>query len=199
MTTHYDTLGVKEDASQEEIKKAYKKKASKCHPDKTKGKTTEEFKELTIAYEVLKDKEKREEYDDNDGIDDSVESRANQVIAQIYIELLEKSDYRLKNYFVEIKQALDNSSRVCKQDKFKLENKIEKLEYLIINTKADKVFIKLITRKLKENKAKVEQADQALTIFNKALKLLKVYEYTGEVPKANPGSKPWAIYDPYIS
>jgi curved DNA-binding protein len=62
---YYKMLGVKKDASEAEIKKAYRKLAMKYHPDHAKGdKSAEEkFKKISEAYAVLSDKEKRKEYD----------------------------------------------------------------------------------------------------------------------------------------
>ena len=64
-TDYYKMLGVKRNASDENIKKAYRKLAMKHHPDHAKGdKTAEEkFKKISEAYAVLSDKEKRQQYD----------------------------------------------------------------------------------------------------------------------------------------
>jgi len=62
---YYEILGVKEDASAAEIKKAYRKLALKYHPDKNPGdkKAEEEFKKISEAYYALGDEKRRKEYD----------------------------------------------------------------------------------------------------------------------------------------
>lgn len=61
---YYAALGVSRTASDDEIKKAYRKLARKYHPDLNKGKESEDkFKEVTEAYEVISDAEKRKRYD----------------------------------------------------------------------------------------------------------------------------------------
>lgn len=61
---YYEIMGVPREASQDDIKKAYRKLARKYHPDVSKAADGEErFKELGEAYEALKDPEKREAYD----------------------------------------------------------------------------------------------------------------------------------------
>ena len=59
---YYEVLGVSKDASADEIKKAFRKAAVQHHPDKEGGDETK-FKEINEAYEVLKDSQKRQRYD----------------------------------------------------------------------------------------------------------------------------------------
>ncbi len=59
---YYEVLGIGKEASDDEIKKAFRKAAVQHHPDKEGGDETK-FKELNEAYEVLKDKQKRQRYD----------------------------------------------------------------------------------------------------------------------------------------
>src|SRR3954471_4596066 len=62
---YYETLGVQKGASGDELKKAYRSMAMKYHPDKNQGDKTAEqkFKEISEAYEILKDDQKRAAYD----------------------------------------------------------------------------------------------------------------------------------------
>src|SRR5258708_16392225 len=62
---YYEVLGITRDASEADIKKAYRKLARQYHPDRNPGDKTAEsrFKEVQEAYEVLNDKTKRAQYD----------------------------------------------------------------------------------------------------------------------------------------
>lgn len=62
MADHYKTLDVDKNASQDEIKKAFRKLAHKYHPDKEGG-DEEKFKEINAAYQILGDEQKRKQYD----------------------------------------------------------------------------------------------------------------------------------------
>ena len=69
-TKYYEIIGVSKSATTDEVKKAFRKAALKAHPDK--GGDPEKFKEMTVAYEVLCDPEKRKLYDKygEDGVRD---------------------------------------------------------------------------------------------------------------------------------
>ncbi|MFM2484405.1 molecular chaperone DnaJ [Celerinatantimonas yamalensis] len=70
---YYEVLGLSKDAGERDIKKAYKRMAMKYHPDRTKGDKAleDKFKEVSEAYEVLNDSQKRAAYDQfgHDGVD----------------------------------------------------------------------------------------------------------------------------------
>jgi len=61
----YEILGVRRDASPDELKKAFRQRARKYHPDLNKGskEAEEKFKEVNEAYQVLSDPQKRAQYD----------------------------------------------------------------------------------------------------------------------------------------
>ena len=63
MEDYYDILGVERTATTEEIRRAYRKRARQYHPDSAGSEFEEKFKEISVAYEVLSDPQKRERYD----------------------------------------------------------------------------------------------------------------------------------------
>jgi len=64
--THYVTLGIERNSTEEEIKKGYREKALQFHPDRNKGSEDEaavQFKKITAAFDVLNDFKKKQIYD----------------------------------------------------------------------------------------------------------------------------------------
>ena len=73
MTNYYDILEINKNASKDEIKNSYKKLALKYHPDRNqdsneKIKCEEKFKQISEAYEVLSDEQKKNNYDNGQNI-----------------------------------------------------------------------------------------------------------------------------------
>ena len=85
---YYDVLGVQKGASDDELKKAYRKLAMKYHPDRNSDdpNAPDKFKEASEAYEVLSDNTKRSSYDQfgHDGVDASGFSGGSQGFNDIF-------------------------------------------------------------------------------------------------------------------
>lgn len=90
----YEELGVSKGASQNDIKRAYRKRSQECHPDH--GGNPEEFKALARAYKVLSDDDRRERYDRGEDPDDitssprTEEQQAQEIIAEMLAEMVAK-------------------------------------------------------------------------------------------------------------
>ena len=119
---HYETLGIQEGASEKEIKTAYRKLALKWHPDKSSKSDAEaKFKEISAAYQVLSDADKKTEYDKNgDPIEESSinNSRAPSPTYPPMDELLKED-------------ILDFFTTTVKNDAIKTSDNVEKLQNLL--------------------------------------------------------------------
>lgn len=89
MKKHYKTLGVDKTASATDIKRAYRKKAKELHPDQ--GGDQNRFAEVAIAYRVLIDPGKREQYDRGEATDDTIsaETKIEQDANNLILSMLE--------------------------------------------------------------------------------------------------------------
>ncbi len=116
---YYKVLGINKNATDEEIRSAYRKLAKKYHPDVNKTPDSEEkFKEIENAYSILSDKRKRFDYDylfDHNMFTDEIKRMFEEAIEHIDKKLKEKSDLEnetkndirdLKNYINDYK--IDN-------------------------------------------------------------------------------------------
>lgn len=106
---HYSTLEIPESASPEEVKRAYRKKAQKSHPDK--GGNLEEFQAIQKAYDVLGDPEKRAHYDSTGEDGKSPREDPIGILAQIFQELAMRTDVVHTDLVEEVRKYLRGKRR----------------------------------------------------------------------------------------
>jgi DnaJ-class molecular chaperone len=181
--SHYETLGIKSDASPQEVKRAYREKAKRSHPDK--GGKQSDFEPIVKAYEVLKDPARRLLYDAT-GQDQRppVETAAQQLLMGLFNQALSLEDEIpiIRTVREQLKQGKANIPIAIKElnaRKKKLEAKRKK----ITSQGAQNLVHMIIDGELKNIAGRIANYENDLEIGKAALKALDSYTEDWEPPK----------------
>lgn len=179
MSDLYTDLGVKRDATFEEIKAAHRTRVKKAHPDNQGNR--EEFEKIQHAYLVLKDPVKRKHYDEHGKEKEPKTDAALDLIAHIFDMLLNKDNDSEINYINAIKATLNNmiaesiGRRIINARTIR---RFEKLKKRFHHKKQDtNFFIIALDTKIRDQKQAIDRADEVIENARKALRILKQYEY----------------------
>jgi len=182
----YNELGIDADATQQEIKKAYRIKASVYHPDKNDGCeiAAEQFKKVQHAYEVLSNEDNRAHYDRTGNVCDvkAIYNDALEIITSAMLALVSNNSYERDNYIPQIVKLLENNLRSSREKIEKVSADIEKLKYLIDNTAANEAILRGLTQQLNQMAVGKEEPSKLIPILEKALEIMEEVSYTGIVP-----------------
>ena len=187
MTTLYETLGVKKTDSKEKIKKAYRKKSMKAHPDQ--GGNPEEFDSINKAYRVLINEENRAKYDAGEDPENILkgaqtqEQKSMQLLAQMFVNIVTASDPKTINIVKQIKNNLENAivevEKVIKSEEQKKEKFLISLKRFKTSKKEN--FFEVIANAQISNIDKlINQGKEAKEDLAKALKFLEDYSYNAD-------------------
>lgn len=186
MENLYKILGIGKGASQEGIKKAYRKKVKELHPDK--GGNAIKFQEVQFAYDLLSNKEKREIYDSTGSIEEAqsgIDKLGIDCLARLVKEEFDKKD----NKDLLIASVLIDVHNEIKRRIMELENKIK---YEEEREKSFQTLRKRIKTKRKKQKNVIREVidgeinycregaiklKQNIKIYKKALQCLDYYEH----------------------
>lgn len=188
MTTLYEKLGVAPTASPEEIKKAYKRKAHKHHPDRDGG-DEDKFKEITAAYEVLMDETRRRYYDETGeikkGVDDTT-AMLRDLVALIF-SLIDKYDMKYTNLIEAAKEVVRDGIGKQERSIRDLEDSIEDREDVLRRLtckKPNNVLADAIRQDIEGRKRGVVKQQEHIETGKKLYDMLGDYEYkTEEAPQ----------------
>ena len=174
----YEILGIDNKATLKEIKLAYLKLSSKYHPDKNKDVgTSEDFKSINCAYEVLKDTVKRERYDLTGDIGDKPEYNPLDDLAILFASTIDKVEFK-GDIISNIKEQLKTQSRQCMVDLKSLKSTLAKLNKTLgrINTDSEcNLFESILIGKIDVLKNRITAMDAAIARLNNLIDCLNSY------------------------
>lgn len=186
---HYEVLGVDRNATQDEIKKAFRRQAQAIHPDRDPDGDPDRMARLNKAYETLMDERRRADYDltGNDGNPNPLEFRMHQKLMEIFASLLSSglTDHFIKHAEAKIKLtiresqglqeqiSLERAKVIALKKKVKLKNK---------NAKKQNAFHLLIDAQLEKIDKHIAAVTDDIVLLEGALVLLEDYDEEAGIP-----------------
>ena len=182
----YEILGVSPKATIDQIRAAHRAKAQQYHPDKNDEDTTEAFQAIQKAYEILKDAAKRKHYDETGEHEQSQkqnkDTEALRMLGMIFMQFMESSDFKLKDYVVDVRSQINQTLRGEMRSGVLLEKQQGKVELLLSKSKGE-LLEGMLKGKLQEIAHQRERCDQNQKTMHKMLELADGLEFIGIVPE----------------
>jgi len=173
--SHYATLGIHSDASPEEVKTAFRRRARESHPDREGG-DPELMAEVNRAYAVLSDPARRAEYDRTGSsvLPDSVEVEARNFLLQTFKSFLDNEDVlgATGRLFAE------NQSQLVKSQ-FETKNRVARLQKKSGRVKSktgENLFQLLLDEQIRNLDEALSKIERAIQVVGKCQEMLKDYE-----------------------
>ena len=184
--SHYETIGVHETATSEEIKKAYRERSKELHPYANDG-NDKGFAKLAKAYEVLSDPERRKKYDET-GIDteNNEAEQVNSIMAGLTLAFLEhapsvKTESLTDFVKKQVKEQLGNAKSAVT----KLEKEIDRAENaknrIVRKELGHNLILSVFENKISEARTNIVRHNEAVLLFDKVLEEIESYSYLVDV------------------
>lgn len=183
--TLYDDLGVDKNADKATIKRAYRKRAQKLHPDRPGG-DPEKFHAIQKAYDVLYDDARRAHYDAH-GVDGQQDRHGDLIrrLAQLFMQLIEQRDVDHTDIVGEMRAALKNGKSQTMAAIQGQEQKIKRYESAKKRIKkkggGDNLLLQMLDGQISLVKRGIELGKAEVTNVEDMMKMLDDYQYTADV------------------
>ena len=178
----YKILEIDKTATPDEIRKAYKRMASKHHPDKENG-DEERFKEVQSAYDVLSDPVKKGRYDEDGTVieDDFKGAAIDEVIKLVSSEIDASDDFDMRNIFRVVEDNLHkktlNHEHSLEGAKIHLKKLKRLADKVIRKSGGENMFSTIIENKISMTEKDIKFIGFSLTVFAEAANILSEYDY----------------------
>lgn len=184
--THYETLGAPSSATQDEIKQAWRREASKAHPDREGG-DPERMAAVNRAYEVLGDPQRRARYDETgqDTERKTVDQQARDMLLQVFSHLLDNEPG--VNLVSAARKVLADNRRGIENNRGKVEDRLRRMakqEGKVRVKCGDNLVAMLLAQRKAAAEQQLEQLVEAISIQTKAEEMIEAYE--SDAPESQP-------------
>lgn len=181
MKNLYEILDVSQDADPDEIKKAYRRKAQQCHPDKENG-DEELFKKVKEAYEVLSDELKRKHYDETgELIKEFEDSPVIQAVIEIVLKLAAQLDIEHTDLIQVCRTNVEATQRQHEQHRNNIEGTAKRFRDTAARMKVaegeDNVIQQALLNEANNLDMQAKGVQVLLDIGDRILKMLEKYSY----------------------
>lgn len=181
----YEILGVESDATDKQIKYAYRQQAQKTHPDKEGG-SEEAFNEVKEAYEILKDEARRAAYDSTGSVDKRygrLDEEVAKAVTDVFIAILNNNKCEVVDYVAKVLEHFEQACERLKKELEKIKVMIGKLELLltkvVCNDSKTNLFGDVIDSQIRINEVRMNECNIQLMIGELAIARLKKYGFEG--------------------
>ena len=186
----YIVLEVTREATSEEIKISYRKLSKTKHPDTATG-STEDFAELSFAYEILSDAERRSKYDSTGSTSKEPDFQAQflSFISERVIARIEDSDDLDFDLMEQVTSELKTVIKDLKSKEKEINKTIERLtqsKERFTAKEGDNLILLVVDSKIKGYESQIEQVKSKHIIINKTLDEISNYEYSFTIGKEIP-------------
>lgn len=186
----YDTLGVTKDADAATIKRAYRKRVAKTHPDK--GGDAREFHELTVAYDVLTNDERRKKYDQTGETkqEDEAAVLQNELIQLILTAIKSTPDLKRQNPLEIARQFIGNRQKEITDNKLGILREMKSFSIAIKKLRRKKTMkndlvIMAMERHLKKGEQDLANLNSQLDRAERLKAMVNDYEYDVDIIPAS--------------
>lgn len=195
----YEDLGLPKGASRDQIKKAFRKKAMRAHPDRPGG-NAEEFRKIERAYSVLYDPLRRERYD-QDGREDAAPEQNQDLImlAQLLMAVIENAPVETVNVLSAVADHVRAKQNEIRQSVKNLRKQAAKFvraaKRLSRKTDGPNILVQMLESRISQAESDAERAESHLETGEHILKLLSEYSYKTDPQKYQPSAPFMSLQD----
>lgn len=201
---YYDILGVHKSATTEEIRKAFKKKAMRLHPDRDPSPDAlERFELVREAYVVLSDPHRRNAYDGNEDDEPDIDNRARNTLMEMFDKIISDDSFDTTKDPIHIikmsaKQFINNNNKAINANQLQL-RRLENIEKRIHRKHPDDTnYLAFVVRQKRDSIEKDNlKLEEEIEISERVLTLLEEFDFEVEVREDEAYSNS-PIINPYV-